>query len=228
MGRRIDRVERQLLLELLGRVRRTTRAREDPGQLVREMARQRVQLDGPPHLRLGLLEASERTEIDAEQVVRLGVGRIERDRAVIQRLGSGPAPMVAGRRLGDERLREAVRRVDLQRAARRGFRQRKCLARRHDPVVRECDIRVTQPGVRGRIDRVQLDGLGKQTARSRNGLRTAPPQEVPALEIEQVRVSARGRTMQLPQVNRVDKAGSQLPHDLTHHPTLDRERARHR
>ena len=47
------------------------------------MAGQRVQLDGPAHLRLGLLKASECPEIDAEQVVRLGVGRIERDRAVI-------------------------------------------------------------------------------------------------------------------------------------------------
>src|SRR5439155_11883623 len=106
VGRRINRVERQLLFELRGRVRRTTGAREDPAQLVREMAGQRVQLDGPAHLRLGFVEASERPEIHAEQVVRLGVGRIERDRAVIQRLGGGPAPMVARRRLGDERLGE--------------------------------------------------------------------------------------------------------------------------
>src|SRR5439155_5178732 len=38
VGRRIDRVEGQLLLELHGRVRRTTGAREDSAQLVREMA----------------------------------------------------------------------------------------------------------------------------------------------------------------------------------------------
>src|SRR5436190_15410922 len=68
VGRWIDRVDRQLLLELRGRVRRTTRAREDPGQLVPEMARQRVQLHGNAHLRLGLLEASERPQIDTEEV----------------------------------------------------------------------------------------------------------------------------------------------------------------
>src|SRR2546422_5057524 len=44
-----------------------------------------------------------------------------------------------------------------------------------------------------RSDRVPLDGLGEQAARSRKGLRTAPSQEVPALEVEQVRIRARGR-----------------------------------
>src|SRR2546429_3773066 len=38
VGRRINRVERQLLRELHSRVCRTTRARQDPPQLIREMA----------------------------------------------------------------------------------------------------------------------------------------------------------------------------------------------
>src|SRR3989475_3082897 len=59
------------------------------------------------------------------------------------------------------------------------------LFRSHHPVVCQCDVRVPQPGVRGRIDRVPLDGLGEQAARSRKGLRTAPSQEVPALRSEE-------------------------------------------
>src|SRR5438445_6899879 len=47
VGRRINRVERQLLCELHSRVCRTTCARQDTTQLILEMSGQWIQLDGP-------------------------------------------------------------------------------------------------------------------------------------------------------------------------------------
>src|SRR5437016_6456958 len=73
VGRRINRVERELLRELLSRVCRTTRARQDPGQLIGKMAGQRIQLDGSVHLGLGFVEASEGPKVDTEHLVRLRV-----------------------------------------------------------------------------------------------------------------------------------------------------------
>src|SRR5256885_11178610 len=76
VGRRIDRVERELLRELLSRVCRTTRARQDPTQLIREMAGQWIQLDGPTHLGLRFVKMSEGPQIDAAHLVRLPGGPI--------------------------------------------------------------------------------------------------------------------------------------------------------
>src|SRR2546427_5616897 len=84
VGRRINRVERQLLRELHSRVCRTTRARQDPTQLIREMAGQWIQLDGPTHLGLGFVEVSEGPKIDAEHLVRLRGVRIQLERAAKQ------------------------------------------------------------------------------------------------------------------------------------------------
>src|SRR3989475_11110333 len=70
VGRWINRVERQLLCELHSRVCRTTCARQDPTQLIREMAGQWSQLDGPTHLRPGFGGASERPKIDAAHLGR--------------------------------------------------------------------------------------------------------------------------------------------------------------
>src|SRR2546428_13054922 len=47
VGRWINRVERQLLCELHSRVCRTTCARQDPTQLIREMAGQWIHPHGP-------------------------------------------------------------------------------------------------------------------------------------------------------------------------------------
>ena len=47
------------------------------------------------------------------------------------------------------------------------------------------------------------------------------------MEVEQVRVSARGRAMQV-QLDRVGRARSKLPHDVTDNAPLDREGARRR
>src|SRR2546427_10056723 len=60
VGRRINRVERQLLRELHSRVCRTTRARQDPTQLIREMAGPAVHPRGPTDPRLRLRAASRR------------------------------------------------------------------------------------------------------------------------------------------------------------------------
>src|SRR5256886_13472369 len=77
VGRWINRVERQLLCELHSRVCRTTCARQDPTQLIREMAGQWIQLDGPTHLGLGFVEGSEGPKIEAEKLVRLPAVRIQ-------------------------------------------------------------------------------------------------------------------------------------------------------
>src|SRR2546425_1767251 len=58
VGRRINRVERQLLRELHRRVRRTTCARPDPTQLIREMAGQWIPLGGPTQFGPAFVEAS--------------------------------------------------------------------------------------------------------------------------------------------------------------------------
>src|SRR2546425_12276880 len=55
VGRRGNRVERKLLRELGGRVCRATRARQEPNQLIREMAGRGVQRAGPTRLAPGLL-----------------------------------------------------------------------------------------------------------------------------------------------------------------------------
>src|SRR2546427_12143035 len=144
VGRRINRVERQLLRELHRRVCRTTRARQDPTQLIREMAGQWIQLDGPTHLGLGLVEASEGPKIDAEHLVRLRVVRIQLESAAKQRFGGRPPPMKARRRLCNERVREAERGVDLQCAAGGSLCQWICLAQRRYPLVSHSDVRVAQ------------------------------------------------------------------------------------
>src|SRR5205809_979194 len=182
VGRWINRVERQLLCELHSRGCRTTRARQDPTQLIREMAGQWIQLDGPTRLGLGFVEASERPKIDAEHLVRLRVVRIELKSAAKQWFGGRPPPMKARRRLCNERVREAERGVDLQRAAGGSLCQWICLARRHYPIVCHSDVRVAQAGVRGRVHRIPLDGLCEQSASSRDRFSGSSPQEVPALE----------------------------------------------
>src|SRR5256885_15456039 len=55
VGRRINRVERQLLCELHSRVCRTTCARQDPTQLIREMAGPWVHAHRPTPPRPGVV-----------------------------------------------------------------------------------------------------------------------------------------------------------------------------
>src|SRR3989454_6062652 len=76
------------------------------------MTGQWIQLDGPTHLGLGFVEASEGAKIDAEHLVRLRVVRIELKSAAKQWFGGRPPPMKARRRLCNERVREAERGVD--------------------------------------------------------------------------------------------------------------------